>query len=47
MGGAPNDVRQAYDFYSPMENLHEHSDIINGQEETYFAPMPDQGKTIF
>lgn len=45
-GQAP-DMREAYDVYNPLENIHQHSDRINDQEETYIEPLDDDGKLEF
>merc|ERR1712062_627486 len=39
-GQAP-DMQEAYDVYNPLENIHQHSDRINDQEETYIEPLDD------
>merc|ERR1711894_217149 len=39
--GQRPEMREAYDVYNPLENIHQHSDRINDQEETYIEPLDD------
>ena len=45
--GQRPEMREAYDVYNPLENIHQHSDRINDQEETYIEPLDDNGKLDF
>merc|ERR1712170_267433 len=39
MNGQEPDVREAYDVYNPVENIHQHAGRINDQAETYIEPL--------
>jgi len=44
--GQRPEMREAYDVYNPLENIHQHSDRINDQEETYIEPLDDNAALI-
>merc|ERR1711953_755596 len=45
--GQRPEMREAYDVYNPLENIHQHSDRINDQEETYIEPLDDNDLETF
>ena len=44
MNGQEPDVREAYDVYNPVENIHQHAGRINDQAETYIEPLEQNGE---